>query len=334
MTNFLSLNIHKDIAAEKERIRLFGKDYNKPSKLFGDTAFLSNKRTKFGECFIPHGAEPGLLGTYGCHDDGLSAQRTFGFGLMSGTHTAEKMLEEILEMVRVKKVTVDNNTVSFDYQYLPVEERGRQRRKRKYDGQPISKVYVETRKVTLDEKITVERVGRKGEFSYPPEWYFRVRETNKGFKAPTRDVVLAYEFWLENRDVHDCNIPKKYRKDFEESSKWEVGNGGVGGEAADKEDEEENGDAEQSCGVPANQKGVSFKRVPRLVCGGVWTLRSISRIGSRMVGVVKDPRPDNVGGRGRRVPFGRRLCGGVKPLLWRTLHRVGFACDRQDLFMW
>jgi len=249
MTNFLPLNIHKDIAAERERIKLFGKDYNRPCSLFGDTAFLyNNTRTKFGES--------GKMQN-GSSDDGLSGQRTFGM-MMTGTHTAEKMLEEILEMVRVKKVTVDNNTVSFDYHYLPVEERGRQRRKRKYDGQPISKVYVETHKVTLDEKITVERVGRKGEFSYPPEWYFRVCETNQGFKAPTRDVVLAYEFWLENRDVHDCNIPKKYQKDFEESSKWEVGNGGVGGEAADKEDEEENGDAEQSCGAPANRAGGYF----------------------------------------------------------------------------
>ncbi|KAK3737376.1 hypothetical protein QZH41_002293 [Actinostola sp. cb2023] len=176
------------------------------------------------------------------------------------TGFAEKMLEEILEMVRVKKVTVDNNTVSFDYQYLPVEERGRQRRKRKHDGQPISKVYVETKKVTLDEKTTIERVGRKGEFSYPAEWYYRVCETNQGFKAPTRDVVLAYEFWIENRDVHDCNIPKKFRKAFEESSKWEVGNGGVGGEAADKQDkeEEEKADVEQSCGVPANRTGGYF----------------------------------------------------------------------------
>jgi len=120
-------------------------------------------------------------------------------------------------------------------------------------------VYVETEKVTLDGKTTVERVGRKGEFSYPAEWYFRVCETNQGFKAPTRDAVLAYEFWIENRDVHDCNIPKKYRKAFEKSSKWEVGNGGVGGETADKEDEEEeNRDAEQSCGVPANQRGGLF----------------------------------------------------------------------------
>jgi len=177
--------------------------------------------------------------------------------LMSGTHTAEKMLEEILETVRVKKITVDNNTVSFDYQYLPVEERGRQRRKRKHDGEPISKVYVETEKVTLDGKTTVERVGRKGEFSYPAEWYFRVLETNQGFKAPTRDAVLAYEFWIENRDVHNCNIPKKYRKSFEKSSKWEVGNGGVGGDAADQEDEKEE-NAEQSCGVPANQQGGLF----------------------------------------------------------------------------
>jgi len=261
MTNFLPLNIQRDMEAEKARIRVFGKDYNKPSALFGDTAFLNNKRPKLEECF---GVEPGLLGTYGCHNGGLSghngglsAQRTFGFGLMSGTHTAEKMLEEILETVRVKKITVDNNTVSFDYQYLPVEERGRQRRKRKYDGEPISKVYVETEKVTLEGKTTVERVGRKGEFSYPPEWYFRVLETNQGFKAPTRDAVLAYEFWIENRDVHNCNIPKKYRKAFEKSSKWEVGNGGVGGEAADQEDEEEE-NAEQSCGVPANQQAGLF----------------------------------------------------------------------------
>jgi len=120
MTNFLPLNIQRDMEAEKERIRLFGKDYNKPSSLFGDTAFLNKKRPKLGECF---GAEPGLMRTYDHSSSGLfetselGRHRTFGSGLMSGTHTAEKMLEEILEMVRVKKITVDNNTVSFDYQY-------------------------------------------------------------------------------------------------------------------------------------------------------------------------------------------------------------------------
>jgi len=70
---------------------------------------------------------------------------------------------------------------------------------------PTSAVFEQTEKATLrwkDEEsthmVTIERIGEKGEFSWPKEWKFRVTEdgVTETFRAPTPDAILAYEYYF------------------------------------------------------------------------------------------------------------------------------------------
>ncbi|KAK3735935.1 hypothetical protein QZH41_003720 [Actinostola sp. cb2023] len=94
-------------------------------------------------------------------------------------------------------------------------------RKRKAPTTPASEVYVKTKKVVLDDRAIVERMGIKQEFSMPAEWFYRVEETGEFFRAPTMDVVMAYEYWQKNRHMIDCYLTPHERMRFLGSGKQE-----------------------------------------------------------------------------------------------------------------
>lgn len=68
---------------------------------------------------------------------------------------------------------------------------------------PTSAIYKQTQKVTLEsdgvETITVERIEESQPHNpWPNKWTFKLRQGDviRTFRAPTPDVVLAYEYYF------------------------------------------------------------------------------------------------------------------------------------------
>jgi len=129
--------------------------------------------------------------------------------------TPAMVLEDLLQKVNVQSVTVDQpNSMVVKFNLDQTNQR-----KRKAPTTPASEVYVKTKKVVLDDRVTVERMGIKQEFSMPAEWFYRVEETGEFFRAPTVDVVMAYEYWQKNRHMIDCYLTPHERMRFLGSGK-------------------------------------------------------------------------------------------------------------------
>jgi len=135
--------------------------------------------------------------------------------------TPSAVLEDLLQKVNVQSVTVDQpNSIVVKFNMAdPVH----QRQRKALTTTPASEVYKETKKVVLDGQVTVVRVGIKQEFSFPAEWYYHVVESDTFFKAPTVDAVLAYEFWIKNRDIINCNLTPSVQKRFQTEHKGDKG---------------------------------------------------------------------------------------------------------------
>jgi len=127
------------------------------------------------------------------------------------------VLEDLLQKVNVQSVTVDQpNSIVVKFNMDPVNQR---KRKAQTITSPSEEVYKETKKVVLDDQVTVVRVGIKQEFSFPAEWYYHVVESDKFFKAPTVDAVLAYEYWIKNRHIFNCNLSPNAQKRYQTENK-------------------------------------------------------------------------------------------------------------------
>jgi len=88
---------------------------------------------------------------------------------------------------------------------------------------PSSAVFKQTKRATLewddgcrDHRVFIERVGVKGEFSWPKEWDFKLTEDDvtEVFRAPTPDCVLAYEYYFNQvkKEIlqHQLNLKPQY----------------------------------------------------------------------------------------------------------------------------